>query len=78
MSKEKLFQLAYDPKEDITVWELAQVIALNMELDKLNHPIPQCAIDTLNPTIRRHYREEDVTEKYLGLLENSKNKKQGV
>ena len=72
MDKEKLFQLAYDPKKDITVWELARVIALNLELQNFNRPIPQGALEQLEPDIRRHYKEIDVTEQFEKLLKESK------
>lgn len=64
MVQEKLYQLAYDPKQDITLWELAQIIGLNMELTRLNKPIPAKALEALDITLLRHYQAIDVTEEF--------------
>ena len=73
MEKEKLYQLAYAPQKDVTVWELAQIIALNLELSKLNNPIPGSALEALDPSLSRHYSKVNVTDQFEKLMNASGN-----
>lgn len=70
--KEKLFQLAYHPQRDITAWELAQVVALNMELAQFSRPVPESALLVLDASVKRHYVLKDVTSQYHRMLLEAK------
>lgn len=71
----KLYQLGYDPKEDITLFELAKVVGLNLTLSQINRPIPEGAVSEIDVDVIRHYKVVDVTEEYNNFVaEVSKDK----
>lgn len=67
---EKLFQLGYAPLEDITAWEVARVQALLMEMSEINHPLPESWLKNVESDVLRHFKREDVTDKFNEMIKS--------